>query len=142
LRDLHFDSGERRSTPDAWTFSARMTGVELTRASDRARIAQLAAQLQLDAHGLTFEFDPQIAAAVYSGAAGEPRALSVGGRLALAKGADAGQFRLDGLALRSGDATLSAGGDWNDAARTKPLSLSVTNVDRRLLGEAWRLARV
>ena len=58
LHDLEFDSGERRKSPDAWTFSARMNNVELTRAADDARLSQLAAHVRFDARELTLDFDP------------------------------------------------------------------------------------
>ena len=53
LHELRFDSGDARKTPDAWTFSARMSGADFTRAADQARIAQLAAHLRMDARSLT-----------------------------------------------------------------------------------------
>jgi hypothetical protein len=140
LHDLRFDSGERRRTPDAWTFSARMEGAELTRPADRARIAQLAARLQLDAHALTLEFDPAAAASIHLGIAAEPRPLAVSGRLTLTH-APAAALSLDGLTLKSGAATLAASGAWDDARRAKPLAITVADLDRALLADAWRLAQ-
>ena len=58
LRSLHFDSGARRESRDAWTFSADLAGTEITRAADNARLADIAAKLRLDAQGLTVVFDP------------------------------------------------------------------------------------
>jgi len=139
LHDLRFDSGERRRHPDAWTFSARMNGAELTRAADQARIAQLAAHLQLDPHGLTLDFDPHAAAVVRVGVLDEPRPLSIGGRLTLVHGDAAPGVRFEELSAKTGAVVLAATGAWNDSPGT-PLSLTVSNVDRALLADAWRLA--
>jgi hypothetical protein len=142
LHDLRFDSGERRRHPDAWTFSARMDGAELTRAADRARIAQLAAHLQLDAHALTLDFDPHVAAALRLGATADSRPLAIAGRVALTHATAAAVARFDELTLTSGATTLAATGTWDAAGGAPPLSVTVSNLDRALLADAWRLARV
>ena len=56
------DSGARRESRDAWTFSADLAGTEITRATDHARLADIAAKLRLDSQGLTIVFDPAHAA--------------------------------------------------------------------------------
>lgn len=137
LRDLEFDSGERRRTREAWTFSARMNGVELTRASDSARVSQLAAHVRFDAREMTFDFDPGLAAAVRIGEVDDPRVVALGGRITIAHGASA--LRLEELSLRSGAGSLEASGAWDPATNIRPLTLEVANVDRSLLADAWKL---
>jgi hypothetical protein len=138
LRDLEFDSGERRKAPDAWTFSARMNGVELTRAADHARIAQLAAHVHFDARELTFDFDPNTPAAVRIGLLAEARPVALSGRLTVMHG-PATAFRFDELDLRSGTSSLLANGAWDDAPNARPVTLEVANVDRALFADAWTL---
>jgi hypothetical protein len=140
LHDLRFDSGERRRNPDAWTFSARMDGAELSRDTDHARLAQLAAHLHLDARELTLDFDPHSAASVVLGFTAEPRPLAVGGRMTIAHAAGASAFRFEELTLTSGAAALAANGSW-EPGNTRRLSLSVGNLDRVLLADAWRLSQ-
>jgi hypothetical protein len=140
LHDLRFDSGDRRRNPDAWTFSARMNGAELTRSVDHARVAQLAAHLHLDARELTLDFDPHSVASVHMGSTAEPRPFALGGRMTIAHASDTSAFRFEELTLQSDAATLAANGSW-DPANTKPLSLSITNLDRALLGDTWRLSQ-
>lgn len=140
LHDVAFDSGERRRHPDAWTFRARMDGAELTRAGDDAHVAQLAARVEMNAREVTLEFDPLVASTMKPGALAEPRPLSIGGTVVLAHGADSTPLRFETFQLASGAATLAVAGSW-DAAKSPPLSLTLTNVDRALLVDAWRLAR-
>jgi len=139
LHDLRFDSGERHRDPGAWTFSARMDGVELTRAADQAHVAPLAAHLRLDAQALTLDLDPRTEAAVRLGVTGEPRPLALGGRVTLAHTATHAVLRFDEFTAKNGDATLGANGAWDDAAPARPLAVTITNLDRALLGDAWRL---
>jgi hypothetical protein len=140
LHDLRFDSGERRHDPDAWSFSARMTGAELTRPADQVRIAQLGAHLALDARTLTFDFDPHAATSLHRVNV-EPRPLSLSGRIALTRAPGTVALRLDELAVQSGDASLAASGAWDAAAQAKPLALTISNLDRAQIAEVWHLAR-
>ena len=51
LRALRFDS-------EGWTLSAQLSGAELVRDSDHARIGQLAARVNIDENGMRVAFDP------------------------------------------------------------------------------------
>ncbi len=135
LHDLEFDSGERRRTPDAWTFSARMNGVELTRATDRARVSQLAAHVHFDSRELTFDFDPNTASELRLNQM-DPRPIALGGRLTVAHASAA--LRLEELSVRSGESSILASGVWDDAS-TRPVTVEVANLDRLLLADAWTL---
>jgi uncharacterized protein YhdP len=137
LHDLEFDSGERRKSPDAWTFSARMNNVELTRATDNARLSQLAALVHFDARELTLDFDPRAPAALRIGHVEDPRPVLLGGRLTVAHATST--LRLEELSLRSGASSIEASGAWDGSANARPLALEVANVDRALLADAWTL---
>lgn len=137
LHDLEFDSGERRKSPDAWTFSARMNNVELTRAADNARLSQLAAHVRFDARELTLDFDPHVPAAMRIGRVEDPRSVLLGGRLTVAHATST--LRLEELSLRSGASSIQASGAWDGSANARPLALEVANVDRALLADAWTL---
>lgn len=137
LHDLEFDSGERRKSPDAWTFSARMNNVELTRAADNARLSQLAAHVRFDARELTLDFDPHAPAAMRIGRVEDPRSVLLGGRLTVAHATST--LRLEELSLRSGASSIQASGAWDGSANARPLALEVANVDRALLADAWTL---
>jgi hypothetical protein len=137
LHDLEFDSGERRKSPDAWTFSARMNNVELTRAADNARLSQLAAHVRFDARALILDLDPHVPAAMRIGQLADARAVVFGGRLTVAHATS--RLQMEELSLRSGASSILASGAWDPSANARPLALEVANVDRALLADAWTL---
>jgi len=139
LRELRFDSGDLRKAPATWTLSARVAGAELTRNADHARLSQLAAHLRLDAHSLTFSFDPAVTAAMAFDQPGEPREVVLGGRVVLATDSDATALRFEEFSLHSGTGSVTAAGAWDGNARAQPLTLVVSNFDRALLRDAWKL---
>src|SRR5688500_6117621 len=69
-----------------------------------------------------------------------PRTLRLEGGLSVRQMAAMPQLHFQGVKLASGDATLSADGIWGDGKfPAKPTLLTVSNVDRALLGEVWDL---
>ncbi len=136
LRALHFDSGLRKTSRDQWTFSADLAGTEITRAADNATLAGVTAKLRLDPRGLTLEFDPAHAALMKTSPAAEPRSIQAGGTLTYQNDPDSPRWKLEALALASGDSNLLARGEWN-ADSSEPLTLEVARVDRDLLRDAW-----
>ena len=76
LRALRFDS-------EAGPFSAQLSGAELVRASDHARIGQLAARVQSTDNGLRVAFDPAEPATLRLPGAQEPRTFNLQGELAV-----------------------------------------------------------
>ena len=145
LRDLTFDSGERlkydrsglrRAPRTEWTFSANLAGTQITRAADRASLAELDAKLRLDTRGMTLEFEPGQAAVMKADPAAEPRSIEVAGTLSYLNDSEAPSWKLDEFALSSGESTLLARGEWS-AQSAKPLTLEFAHVDRELLRDAW-----
>jgi hypothetical protein len=134
LRDLRFDSGER----DDWALTARIAGADFTRAADRSRLTQVFAELSMTREALELRFDPA-AQAVLRLADREPRPIAFAGAVALDT-RDANAWRFREFSLHSGTTTLAANGEWNVAApRATPLAVSIEQVDRALLGDAWTL---
>jgi len=139
LHALRFDSGLRLKSPDAWTFSAQLSGADLARDSDGARISQLVARVRFDAHQLELIFDPATAATLHLNAM-EPRPLVLAGHLAMTTNAPVPSWRCTDFSLRSNDSTLSADGTWGDESNAaSPLAVRVANLDRTLLSDAWTL---
>jgi hypothetical protein len=139
LHALRFDSGRRLESADAWTFSAQLSGAELARDSDGARISQLFARVRFDARQLELVFDPA-AVATLRMTAQEPRPLVLAGHLAMATNAPEPSWRFDAFNLRSNDATLGVDGAWGDeASAATPLAIRVANLDRTLLSDTWTL---
>ena len=129
LRDLRFDS-------QGWTFSAKVTGSELLRNSDHARIGQLAARLHFDEDGLRASFDPVDSVTVHLPGTEESRTFSLGGELVVPGSPAPAGAKFDSFDVRSGESSLIAQGEWNGA---KPLVLALAHVDRALLRDAWTL---
>jgi hypothetical protein len=129
LRALRFDSQAR-------TFSAQLSGAELVRSSDHARIGQLAARVHADEHELRLEFDPAEPATLRLTDQSEPRAFKLSGELAVLDQPLPG-FLFESFDVRTGDSAVTAQGEWNTSS--KPLDLTVAKVDRALLRDAWTL---
>ncbi len=145
LRALKFDSGKRlerdraglrRVARDEWTFSADLVGTEITRTADRATLSNINAKLRLDTEGLAVVFDPAHAAVMKTSSAAEPRSINVAGTLTYVNDPQSPRWKLEDLALSSGESKLQARGEWN-AAAPQPLALEVALVDRELLQDAW-----
>ena len=51
----------------------------------------------------------------------------------------ASALQFEGFSLRSGTSSVTASGAWDDAPRAPPLTVVVSNLDRALLRDAWRL---
>jgi hypothetical protein len=130
LHALRFDSQGR-------TLSAKLSGAELVRASDHARIGQLTARVHLDDQELRIAFDPAEPATLRLPGEQEPRAFKLSGELAVLNQAMPASFRFDAFDVRTGDSAIIAQGEWN--APAKPLELDFTHVDRALLRDAWTL---
>jgi len=139
LHSLRFDSGLRLESADGWTFSAQLSGAELSRDSDHARISQVFAGVRFDARQLELIFDPANAATLRMNAQ-EPRPLVLAGHLSITNSPDAPGLRFADFNLRSNDATLSADGAWGDElSLATPLTIRVANLDRTLLSDTWTL---
>jgi hypothetical protein len=136
LRDLRFDS---RNGAGAWAFTARLEGGDFARASDRARLTQVAARVELDSDSLELHFDPAAQTLLRMDDLREPRALTFDGAVAFnIDGNEA--WRFENFSLRSGAAHLAVTGDWSaTAARPAPLDIEVAKVDREWLGDVWTL---
>ena len=129
LRDLRFDSQAR-------TLSANVTGVELSRASDNARVAHLAARIELEGDQALITFEPERVVELRVGE-GEPREIRLAGTVS-AHGA--GDLSFGGLRVQSGETSVGVEGNWTLAGRQSgPLSVELSNVDRAMLGDAWTL---
>ena len=140
LHSVRFDSRPENSSGAGWTFSAQVTGAELTRHSDQVRIGELAARVQLDANSMTLRFDPASTASLYLAGVTVARPLGLEGELTVANTSGPPAFSFDAFELRSGENSLAAQGDWSDgAARAKPLTLTLANFDRAMLLDGWTL---
>lgn len=129
LQDLRFDSRAR-------TFSAQVAGAELTRASDHARIAHLAARIEIEGEQASITFEPERVAQLRIGE-NEPRELRLAGVLSSRGGGD---LSFAALRARSGEASIDVDGGWNLAdKRSPPLAVELSGVDRGMLGDAWTL---
>jgi len=140
LRSVHFDS---RLKGGGWSLDARLTGADLERTIDHARIGHVAAHLQLSAGGLALTFDPANTMNLRVPGAQEPRALNLGGRLVALNSADT-TVRFEDFSMRSDAGTVAAQGEWNGelndaAARARSLVLTVSNLDRALLLDGWAM---
>ena len=140
LRSVHFDS---RLKAGGWSLDAKITGADLERTIDHARMDHVAAHLKLNAGGLALTFDPANIMKLRVPGAQEPRALNLGGRLLALNAADT-TVRFEDFTMRSDTGTLAAQGEWNGAlddaaARSRALVLTVSNLDRALLLDGWAM---
>jgi hypothetical protein len=129
LRDLRFDSR-------SGTLSAQLSGAEIFRAADRARVTGLAARLALEDGQARVEFDGAPATLRIGEAA--PRDIEIAGAITLRAGGATSGLDFATLRLRDGDAELSADGGWGVDAR-RPLAVVMAGVDRAQLADAWAL---
>jgi hypothetical protein len=136
LRRLRFDS---RPDSRGWIFSAELRDAELTRPADRARIGQLAANLQFDANELRLTFSPQQPALLRFRDGEESRPLNLGGELVVLHAQAPLALRFEDLDVRSGASSLTAHGLWSADPHTAPLVLTLAQVDRALLRDGWSL---
>jgi hypothetical protein len=136
LRALRFDS---RAASGGWSLNAQLTGAELTRPSDNARIGQLTARLQFNANAATFSFDPANLASLRVSLAADPRPIGFGGRMIVLNALDEPGFRFDDFTVRSETSSIAMQGEWSDGARALPLMLIIANLDRALLEDGWTL---
>ena len=127
LRALRFDS--RGST-----FSAQLSGAELVRASDHLRVSNLAAQVQYDEKELRLSFAPDVTTSLRVAGDENPRAFNLGGQLVVSN--NSGGIEFEAFDARSGAMSLTAQGEWGGG---RPLMLTVTNLDRALMRDAWNL---
>jgi hypothetical protein len=127
LRALRFDS--RGST-----FSAQLSGAELVRASDHLRVSNLAAQVQYDEKELRVSFAPDVTTSLRIAGDENPRAFNLGGQLVASNTSD--DIGFEAFDARSGAMSLTAQGEWGGG---RPLILTVTNLDRAQLRDAWNL---
>jgi uncharacterized protein YhdP len=131
LHDVHFDSGP---IPGSSTFSAQLTGVDLARDSDHARIAQVAARLQLDEKRLTLTFDPAQGASLRVDPASEARSFTLGGQIVVSNTQPA-NLHFEVFTARSDASSIEAEGSWDSDPQAQPLRLGIVNFDRALLRE-------
>ena len=132
LRAVRFDSGTD-------VFSAQVSGGELTRSIDKARVGQLSARVEIDAGQSRFVFTAGNAAQLHLPGAAQPRDLLLAGVVSLRGNGQAPDLDFAALRVGSGDSALLADGAWSDDASRKPLTLAVTEVDRALIGDVWAL---
>ncbi|HUQ09382.1 MAG TPA: DUF3971 domain-containing protein [Steroidobacteraceae bacterium] len=130
LSQLRFDSR-------TGAFTAQVTGAELLRAADHARVGNLAGILELEGEQARVTFDASHAAQLQLGAA-PPRDLRLAGALSFDTGSGSPELDIEALRLQSGDTVVGADGRWGTDGR-KPLLIEVTALDRSLLGDAWTL---
>ncbi len=135
LRSLAFDSGERRVKRDAWVFTAEASGVELARASDRARLSQLAGRIRRDARGVALTFDSASPASLRLDPAFAARPVVLAGS-ALRRTDESWHF--DSFTVHEGAAGVEVRGDWAaTGTRAAPLQVSLTRAQRGWLADAW-----
>lgn len=138
LRALRFDSGERRSSPQAWQLSAQISRLDLTRAADHAVLGQLAARVQRDSRGLVLTFDAANTATLRMSAALEPRPVQFGGSLTLA---GKGAWHFEKFSAATGPGNFSVDGEWDPAARqAESLRIGLEQVDHALMRELWTVS--
>jgi hypothetical protein len=136
LRAVRFDSGQKMGQKMSdWSFNAQVTGGDLERVHDHARINQVAATLQLDAGHLALDFDPANAVNVRIPGAHDPRVLNLDGRLMVVNAAQTA-VRFENFSASGAGSTLAAEGEWND---DQWMALTVSNVDRAWLLDGWTL---
>jgi hypothetical protein len=132
LRSVSFDSR-------AATFSAQVSGAELTRAADRSRLTHLAARVDIDPEVTRVSFEGADGVQLHLEGLAEPRALQLSGAFELRQDGMRPELQFASLRLRSGDSTVVADGPWSGAANAPPLAVEVSRVDRATLGDAWQL---
>jgi hypothetical protein len=132
LRAVRFASAQR-----TWSFDAQIAGLELTRASDQARLSQLAARLHMNERELTVQFDRSAAATLHEGAG--PRPLTLSGQLAR-QAAPSKAWHFDALAVTSGAGSMVANGSWaGNAPGAAKLEVELHAMDRGFLAAARNL---
>ena len=132
LRAVRYDSR-------AGSFTAQVSGAEITRPSDRSRISQLAARVEIARGESRLVFPAGNDAQLHLPGAAEPRSLGIAGTLTLRASGSSPDVEFAALRVDSGEGWLQADGAWTDDAARKPLTLAVSNVDRALIGDAWTL---
>ncbi|HET9865129.1 MAG TPA: hypothetical protein VFP37_16935 [Steroidobacteraceae bacterium] len=138
LHELRFDSGERLQSNDAWELTARVSELDLARATDRALLGQLGGRLRCDARGFALQLDAQATAQWRVAAMQEARPLRLEGQAVMLSGN--GGWHFEKLSATVDDATVSLDGDWQPAAkRPQPLRVAVAGMDRALLADLWPL---
>jgi hypothetical protein len=136
LRELRFDSS---SGQDRWTLTARLDGADFARASDPARLTQIAASVSLDSRSLELKFDSAAQPQLRMDRESEPRALTLDGAVAIGIDGNA-SWRFEDFAIHSGATRLAVKGEWNaKSPRPVPLDIELAQVDRALLGDVWTL---
>jgi hypothetical protein len=93
--------------------------------------------VNLDENGMRIAFDPREPATLRFAGAQAPRTFNLEGELAVRSGDTPANVGFDAFAVRSGDSSLAAQGDWNASAR--PLEVTVVAIDRALLLDGWAL---
>lgn len=135
LRNLRFDS----DSGDRWIFTARLEAADFAHVRDRARLAQVSAQVALTPESLELRFDPAAQAVLRMDHEREPRVLGFDGAVAFRLGGDAAS-RFTNFSATSGAMRLAANGEWDPkAARAVPLDLELAQIDRAWLADAWSL---
>jgi hypothetical protein len=138
LRAVHFDSGQRRISPESWQLSAQVSRLELTRPKDHATVAQLAVNVRRDARGLVLAFDPASTATLRMAASQEPRPVQLAGSLALVRGN--GAWRFEEFSAVTGPGNFNVNGEWHPGAkRAAALRVALKQVDHALLRDLWTL---
>jgi len=127
LRAVRFASAQR-----TWSFDAQVAGLELLRASDQARLSQLAARLHMNERELTVQFDRSAAVQLRAGGA-EPRTLTLSGQLARQR-APSNAWRFDALTVASGAGSAVANGSWTvEPPGNATLGIELHAMDREFL---------
>jgi hypothetical protein len=136
LRDLRFESD---SGTERWTLSARLEDGDLARASDRARLTQVAARIALDSRSLELRFDPTAMSLLRMDRELEPRALAFDGAVAVDFGRNSA-WRFEDFSVSSDAMRVAVKGEWNATAlKAAPLDIELAQVDRAWLGDVWTL---
>jgi uncharacterized protein YhdP len=135
LRAFRLDSGGR--------FEATLGGAEFTRAADRARVGEFAAKIAVQDKELKLTFDSGREALVWMPGAPEPRAITLEGELTLRGSTLLPLLEFKTVKLSSDQSVFTADGNWGDArGQARPLSLSLSDVDRRFLDDVWNLLAI
>lgn len=140
--DWSATAGELRAVrlDSAGGFRAEISGAEITRGPDRARIAQLAATIELQKEELKLRFEPAGKILVWLPGIEEPRGWQLEGELAVRAQTDLPRLAFTGIKLTSGEGSVAAEGEWTDGKATgKPLALTLSRLDRMLLDDIGNL---
>jgi hypothetical protein len=121
------------------SFQAILADAEFTRAADRARVSALDAKLAVQGEELKLSFDPGEALVWIPGQAA-PRTVNLEGELTVRDSPLLRVLDFNAVTLTSDQSSLRVDGGWGDArGRVKPLSVTVSEVDRQLLDDVWTL---